>query len=109
MRIRGHIGDWPVDLILELDDEEWACLAARLSGAAVSEPPVAAAQADRLWETAQKLLREAGEMQGPALLANLQALAGSPEAGKRLLVRLRHSAQVRVENGADAPLYRWQG
>lgn len=112
MRIRGHIGEWPVDLTLELDEGEWARLASALSagpGAAAEAPVAPTGQADRLWETAQQLLRETGEMQGPALLAALQALAGSPEAGKRLLVRLRHSAQVRVESGADAPVYRWQG
>ena len=27
VRIRGRIGDWPVDLTLELDAEDWAQLA----------------------------------------------------------------------------------
>ena len=37
-------------------------------------------------------------------------LAGGPEAaGKRLLVRLRHCGQVRMETGADAPIYHWVG
>lgn len=111
MRIRGQIGEWPVDLTLELDDAEWARLAGGLvAGPTVASerPEVPAGQGDRLLETAQQLLRSAGEMTGPDLLARLQALTGSPEAGKRLLVRLRHSDQVRVESGADAPLYRWQ-
>ena len=30
-------------------------------------------------------------------------------AGKRLLVRLRHCAQVRMETGVDAPIYHWVG
>jgi hypothetical protein len=28
-------------------------------------------------------------------------------AGKRLLVRLRHSADVKVVSGGDTPLYSW--
>jgi hypothetical protein len=48
-------------------------------------------------------------MEGPQLLAALEALTGSAQAGKRLLVRLRHSEQVKVDSGADAPLYRWIG
>jgi len=46
-------------------------------------------------------------MGGPQLLAELQALAGSAQMGKRLLVRLRLCAQVKVDSGADAPVYRW--
>ncbi len=64
---------------------------------------------DRLWLTACQLLREAGACEGPQLLADLQALAGSAEAGKRLLVRLRHSPQVRVEQREDVPWYSWLG
>ncbi|SFA81193.1 hypothetical protein [Azotobacter beijerinckii] len=103
LRIRGHIGEWPVDLSLELDDEDWARLGARLAAGNPGAPAAPAAEpVDRLWQTAQQLLRSAGQMDGPALLNQLQALAG-----KRLLVRLRHCAQVRVENGPDAPIYHW--
>jgi hypothetical protein len=28
LRIRGSIGDWPVDLTLEMDDSDWARLGA---------------------------------------------------------------------------------
>ena len=111
LRIRGHIGDWPVDLSLELDDEDWARLGARLAaggtGTPVATPAPAAEPADRLWQTAQQVLRSAGQMEGPALLNQLQALAGGAEAGKRLLVRLRHCPQVRIENAPDAPIYHW--
>lgn len=108
LRIRGHIGEWPVDLSLELDDEDWARLGARLAaGNAGAASAPTAEPADRLWQTAQQLLRSAGQVEGPALLNQLQALAGSAEAGKRLLVRLRHCTQVRVENGPDAPIYHW--
>lgn len=116
VRIRGRIGDWPVDLTLELDDEDWARLRGPLAppepgaAAAPAQPAGAAVNGgDRLWQLAQELLRRAGEVDGPQLLAELGALAGSPEAGKRLLVRLRHNPQVRVETAADAPLYRWIG
>ena len=36
-------------------------------------------------------------------------LAGGEVAGKRLLVRLRHCEQVRMETGTDAPVYCWVG
>lgn len=117
VRIRGQIGDWPVDLTIELDPAEWAQLGHRLEvpGAeAVVAPVPPAAQAaprqdDGQWLAACELLRQAGQLNGPALLEGLEALAGSTSAGKRLLVRLRHSANVRVESGADAPVYHWVG
>ena len=46
-------------------------------------------------------------MTGPQLLAQLQALTGSTGAGKRLLVRLRHSSEVKVVSGTDSPVYSW--
>jgi hypothetical protein len=103
LRIRGKIGDWPVDLTLELDAREWALLAEGLQAA----PTAVAPAEDGLWQLAQGLLRQAQQMDGPQLLADLSALAGSARAGKRLLVRLRHCPQVRLENGGDTPLYRW--
>lgn len=120
MRIHGRIGDWPVDLTLELDAGELASLAAALRGAAevapeaappvVEAPPAPRADAaQRLWELACALLAGAGAMDGPQLLGELSALAGDVQAGKRLLVRLRHSPQVSVEAGAQAPCYRWIG
>jgi hypothetical protein len=113
VRIRGHIGDWPVDLTLELEPAEWAQLGGQLaqvtpvanSAAAV---PVARAD-DALWQAARDVLRQAGQLNGPELLEHLEGLAGNVAAGKRLLVRLRHSAEVKVESGADAPVYHWVG
>ncbi|MDP2242700.1 hypothetical protein [Pseudomonas sp.] len=112
MRIRGRIGDWPVDLTVELDAQDWAQLAQHIAPAAVmGEPPAVAAavKTDALWQTTLELLRQAGQVEGPQLLAQLSALAGSEMAGKRLLVRLRHSAQVRMETAVDAPIYHWVG
>lgn len=114
VRIRGRIGDWPVDLTLELDAQDWAALTAPLAtaeAAAVSAPAARAEppEQDRLWRTSLQLLRNAGQIEGPQLLAQLAALAGGEAAGKRLLVRLRHCAQVQVEAGEDAPVYRWAG
>ena len=113
MKIRGHIGDWPVDLTLELSPDEWAVLGARLHSAAVTTAPVAVPEKtpadDPQWTLALKLLKEAQVLEGPALLAQLTALTGSAQAGKRLLVRLRHCPQIRIEAGADAPLYHWLG
>ncbi|QQZ41490.1 hypothetical protein IF690_26440 [Pseudomonas sp. SK3(2021)] len=114
VRIRGSIGEWPVDLTLELDEADWDQLSARLgaplqaakieSGAPVAKP---ASQDDALWQIARDLLRKAGQLSGPDLLEQLEGLTGSAAAGKRLLVRLRHSAQVKVVSGGDTPLYSW--
>lgn len=110
LRIRGSIGDWPVDLTLEMDDADWARLGAQLQ---MEKAPVSAAPAkplnqdDALWQVARDLLRKAGQLSGPDLLEQLEGLTGSAASGKRLLVRLRHSPDVKVESGADTPLYRW--
>ncbi|MEK1908430.1 MAG: hypothetical protein AAAB13_21860 [Pseudomonas sp.] len=116
LRIKGRVGDWPVDLSVEMDQEDWAQLAALLPRdvAAVAAPATPRVDAvprgqDGLWQTAQELLQRAGVMEGPQLLAELAALAGGAVAGKRLLVRLRHCPQVQIESGAEAPLYRWVG
>jgi hypothetical protein len=114
LRIRGQIGDWPVDLTVEMDAADWDQLASRLTPDALARVPVATPTRagggnDALWETAQQLLREAGQMEGPRLLAELEALAGGMAAGKRLLVRLRHSELVHVDAGEDAPVYIWRG
>ncbi|MGE7964372.1 hypothetical protein ACQKPC_18725 [Pseudomonas sp. NPDC089918] len=110
LRIRGSIGDWPVDLTLELDEGDWAQLGAQLQ-AAKTEASVAPAkpvnQDDALWQIAQELLRKAGQLSGPDLLEQLEGLTGSAAAGKRLLVRLRHCADVKVVSGGDTPLYSW--
>ncbi|WP_172149985.1 MULTISPECIES: hypothetical protein [Pseudomonas] len=110
VRIRGRVGDWPVDLTVELDAQDWAQLAQQMMpAAAASEPAAVVAATDALWQTTLDLLRQAGRIEGPQLLAQLAALAGSEAAGKRLLVRLRHCAQVRMEAAADAPIYHWIG
>ena len=66
-------------------------------------------QDDGQWQAAREVLRQAGQMSGPELLERLEGLAGSVAAGKRLLVRLRHSSEVKVDSGADAPVYHWVG
>lgn len=110
LRIRGSIGDWPVDLTLELDEGDWAQLGAQLQAAKPESVAVAAkpaSQDDALWQATKELLRKAGQLSGPELLEQLEGLAGSAVAGKRLLVRLRHCAEVKVVSGADTPLYSW--
>ncbi|MFP3518508.1 hypothetical protein SB766_20215 [Pseudomonas sp. SIMBA_077] len=112
MRIRGVIGDWPVDLTLELDEGDWAKLGAHLQVSETPEAPPPAkpvSQDDALWNTTKDLLRKAGQLSGPELLSQLEALTGSTGAGKRLLVRLRHSSEVNVTSGADSPIYSWIG
>jgi hypothetical protein len=111
VRIRGQIGAWPVDLTVELDAQDWAQLAQHIPLAATPVPAAAAAAEvnDALWQTTLELLRQAGQIEGPQLLGQLAGLAGGDAAGKRLLVRLRHCAQVRMETGVDAPIYHWVG
>jgi hypothetical protein len=60
-----------------------------------------------LWQLAKDLLRQSGQLTGPDLLERLEGLTGNTVAGKRLLVRLRHSAEVKVVSGGDTPLYSW--
>lgn len=109
IRVRGRVGEWPVDLSIEMDDQDWAQLAQQLPlNVNVQGAPVPTdAGADSLWLGAQQLLREAGRMEGPQLLAELETLSGSAQAAKRLLVRLRHNARVKVQSSADAPIYSW--
>ncbi|MEZ1317433.1 hypothetical protein QIW53_15525 [Pseudomonas fluorescens] len=110
LRIRGTIGDWPVDLTLEMDDADWARLGAQVQVVKpeASEAPVRALnQDDTQWQVAKDLLRKAGQLSGPDLLDQLEGLTGSAASGKRLLVRLRHCAEVKVSSGGDTPLYTW--
>jgi hypothetical protein len=111
LRIRGSIGEWPVDLTLEMDDADWARLGAQLqvekTEVSATPPLKSLNQDDALWQIARDLLRKAGQLSGPDLLDQLEGLTGSAAAGKRLLVRLRHSPDVKVESGADTPIYRW--
>ncbi|WP_095080490.1 hypothetical protein [Pseudomonas sp. Irchel s3h17] len=116
LRIRGSIGDWPVDLTLELDDSDWAKLGAQLQvsrtdgvAPAAGTPVKPVNQDDSLWQLARELLRTSGQLTGPDLLEQLEGLTGSAVAGKRLLVRLRHCAEVKVLSGGDTPLYSWIG
>ena len=116
LRIRGTVGELPVDLTLELDESDWARLGLQLgvqpAQAAQSQTPAAPAakpmnQDEALWQVARDLLRKAGQLSGPELLDQLEGLTGSAAAGKRLLVRLRHSSDVKVASGGDTPLYSW--
>ena len=116
LRIRGTVGDLPVDLTLELDESDWARLGAQFGvQVQTAQPQTAAAapvakpvsQDDALWQVARDLLRKAGQLSGPDLLEQLEGLTGSAVSGKRLLVRLRHSSDVKVVSGGDTPLYSW--
>lgn len=115
IRIRGRIGDWPVDLEIELDvpvsvtaGEPVACPA---TGGVEPVRPDAAGAADEPWLAAQALLRRAGRLSGPQLLEQLEAVAGTTVRAKRLLARLRHAPQVRLEVDVDGQItqYCWVG
>ncbi|WP_152368558.1 hypothetical protein [Pseudomonas aeruginosa] len=126
VRIRGSIGDWPVDLTLELDAEDWRQLAQHVPPPPLGEPqvpapwpprpaarpaaaraPAPAAPVDRLWQTAQDLLRGSGRIEGPQLLAELEGFSGNAGAAKQLLVRLRHDARVKVEVVDGTQVFVW--
>lgn len=114
LRIRGTVGDLPVDLTVEMDDGDWAKLGAQFGTPLQDSNPQSTAPVkplatrnDAVWDIAQELLRKAGHMSGPDLLGQLEGLAGNTAAGKRLMVRMRHSANVRVESQGDAPEYHW--
>ena len=65
LRIKGRIGDWPVDLRLEMDAEDWAQLAAHLpleAAPAAERSVLAGHPADDLWQQALALLQHAGSM-----------------------------------------------
>lgn len=108
MRIRGKIGDWPVDLIIELDDQEIQHLNMKEPPRARNSSEQSAVTSEVLWQKTLDMLRLQGVMEGPELLAWLADLAGSEVAGKRLLVRLRHCEQVSVSgNGGEIVTYHW--
>ncbi|MGE1176234.1 hypothetical protein [Pseudomonas sp. BW7P1] len=115
LRIRGTVGELPVDLTLELDESDWARLGSQFGVQVQTTQPQTATtpvarpvnQDDALWQVARDLLRKAGQLSGPELLDQLEGLTGSAAAGKRLLVRLRHSSDVKVASGGDTPLYSW--
>ncbi|WLH12163.1 hypothetical protein PSH58_25650 [Pseudomonas hefeiensis] len=111
LRIRGTVGDWPVDLSIDMDESDWAQLGAQLQTVKPDNTATPATrsvnQDDALWQIARELLRKAGQLSGPDLLEQLEGLTGSAPAGKRLLVRLRHSPDVKVISGGDTPLYSW--
>jgi len=114
LRIRGTVGDLPVDLTVEMDESDWTRLGTQLGVQLQESKPASESAAkpvanrnDAVWDIAQDLLRKAGHMSGPDLLGQLEGLAGSTAAGKRLMVRMRHSSNVKVESHGDAPEYHW--
>lgn len=98
IRVRGQIGQWPVDLTIEMQPGDWQALMTGLKCVAPTEEP--AADLDQ----ALSLLVEPTE--GPELLAKLADLLGSSAEAKRVLVRLRHSAKVVITSQDGVQL--WQ-
>jgi len=113
IRITGTIGQWPIDLNIDMGEGDWAQLKAALDNSQVVATPAAPeprpAATDAVWQNALALVKASGQISGPALFEQLEGLTGNAAAGKRLLVRLRHCDQVQVVSGADAPLYTWAG
>ena len=69
IRVRGRIGDLPVELEIELGSEDWQNLrdgAAQTAPSTAPKPVVDAWEGH--WEGARALLRQAGELSGPQLL-----------------------------------------
>lgn len=116
IRIRGRVGNCPIELDIELDAQDWMALGAAVH-ASPSEPEAAESSpqtsgrssAEAFWAQAKQLVQSSGSIAGPALLVQLEALCGNVQQAKQLMVRLRHSAEVVVERHPDALLYRWQG
>lgn len=115
VRIRGTIGSQAVDLTVELEDSDWQRLAAALRptdmAAVASAAPANAPKSggDMLWDQVVKLLSSAGRLSEPDILVALEKLTGNLGVAKQLLVRLRHSPQVRMERVGEAQFYIWQG
>jgi len=117
VRIRGTIGSQPVDLTVELEEADWQRLAAALRPTEAPLPAAAVSAApsgpksggDMLWDQVVKLLSSAGRLSGPDILVALEKLTGNLGVAKQLLVRLRHSPQVRMERVGEAQFYIWQG
>lgn len=82
LRIRGTVGDLPVDLTLELDDGDWARLGAHLQATPVASPaaaPVAPVKHnDELWQGAQALLRKADSSVAWSCLTSWKAWPATP-------------------------------
>ena len=125
LRNRRSIGNFPVDLEVSLDQEDWDKLAAGLMSFKQSMPVNSAEDAaetsaeqvvtassvnkiDSFLEPALAVVRQAGAISGPSLLVKLEGISGSMQSAKQLLMRLRHSNQVVVERGAEALIYRWR-
>jgi hypothetical protein len=82
MRIRGQIGEWPVDLTIELEPQEWAQLGRQVTASGWRSPRSTASppprQDDGQWAAACELLRKAGQMSGPELLDRLEGWPAAP-------------------------------
>lgn len=79
LRIRGTVGDVPVDLTVELDDGDWAKLGSALNGQApvaqseaVASAPAAKPlnQDDALWQLARICCARPGSSAGRICLIN---------------------------------------
>lgn len=117
MRLQGQIGSWRVNLEVEWSAEELAVLGrqwqeepvAEVETAAVSHP-AADTQQEQRWAAVLCLLKQAKSLSGPQLLEELTSLCGgNTRQAKQLMVRLRHSPEVRMEHSGEVPCYHWVG
>jgi hypothetical protein len=113
MRIHGRIGDWPVDLTVELNAQEWAHLAEGL--APIQRAPAKEGSTptqtrnDPLWASVLALMEREQRIDGPRLLNELESLTGNVGAAKQLIVRLRHNANIRIEKAEESQVFVWTG
>ena len=119
IRIRGKIGNYPIELEIELSSQEWLQLMAGGIKCSAEESLAdgedssseqdrrVAVQTSSIWEAARALIQQAGVISGPQLLVELEALSGSVQTAKQLLMRLRHTPDVVLERPPDALMYRW--
>ena len=106
LRIRGTVGDLPVDLTVELDDGDWARLGNWRASSTMRRWKVCSSCLSATAATA-KACPTRRCCRCSSCWAMTTRWAGDASAGKRLLVRLRHSARVKVASGGDTPLYSW--
>lgn len=113
VRIRGSIGDWPVDLTLELDAEDWRQLAQhvpRRRWASRRSRRPGRRRRQRRWIAYGRPPRTCCAAAGgsrAAVAGGVGGFSGNAGAAKQLLVRLRHDARVKVEVVDGTQVFVW--
>ena len=121
IRIKGTIGDMPVDLVVEGLDSGVAQVAQQVSALAKVEPAETAEAAAETTkpssskkptavQMALRLLQQEGQQSASQIINYLNALGFADQEIKRTLMALRHAEEVVTKrNSEHSELdYRWQ-